>query len=140
VSQLWHPYFSLIGEFDPDEVTRRLEIEPSWVKRIGDPGPLGATGPRSGSEWAWRPEDDDSDDVGDQLAYLAGALTLKREEVGELSKMFFGTLHVYNEVKVAARDWFSSSDTLRLIADLHVHIECKTVSSVQLEEARNDAD
>ena len=139
MSQVFHPYFCLSGKLDPDEITRLLEIQPSWVKRIGDPGPPDALGPRLGAEWCWQPEDDDSDDIGDQLAYLAGALALKRERVAELSKKFSGTFHVYNEVYVTIRDWFLSAETLRLIADLHVDIECENIRFTQDKEVRNDA-
>lgn len=139
MSQVLHPYFCLSGEFDPDEITRLLEIQPSWVKRIGDPGPPDALGPRLGAEWCWQPEDDDSYDTGDQLAYLAGELSLKRERVAELSQKFFGTFHVYNLVYETKRDWFLSADLLRLIADLHVDIECESIRCTQDEEVRNDA-
>jgi hypothetical protein len=139
MSQVLHPYFGLSGEFDPDEITRLLEIQPSWVKRIGDPGPPDAIGPRLGAEWCWQPEDDDSDHVGDQLAYLAGALSLKRERVAELSTKFFGTFHVYNQDYGADRDWFLSAQTLRLIADLHVDIECENIRFTQDDEVRSDA-
>jgi hypothetical protein len=138
MSQVLHPYFFLRGKFDPDEITRLLEIQPSWVQRIGDPGPPDALGPRLGAEWCWQPEDDDSDHVGDQLAYLACALSLKRGRVAELSKKFFGTFHVYDQVYETNRDWFLSAETLRLIADLHVDIECENIRFTQ-EEVRKDA-
>jgi hypothetical protein len=127
MNRVFHPYFSLRGHFDPDEITRLLETQPSSVKRIGDPGPPDAFGPRLGAEWTWQPEDDDSDDVGDHIAYLAGALSSKRERVAELSKKFFGTFHVYNQVDRANRNWFLSAEALRLIADLHVAIGCENV-------------
>src|SRR5437868_6664753 len=98
MNEFLHPYFSLSGNFDPDEITRLLQIQPTSVKRIGDPGPPDALGPRLEAEWSWQPDDDDSDDVGDQLAYLAGALSLKRDRVAEQSKKFFGTFHVYNQI------------------------------------------
>jgi len=139
MSQVLHPYFRLSGKFYPDEITRLLEIQPSWVKRIGDPGPPDALGPRRGAEWCWQPEDDDSDHIGDQLAYLAGSLSLKREKVAELSDKFGGSFHVYNEDYGTNRDWFLSARTLRLIADLHVDIECKDTRFTQGEEVRNDA-
>ena len=134
MSQVLHPYFTFQGQFEPDDITRILEIQPSWVKRIGDPGPVDAVGPRLGAEWSWQPEDDDSDDVGDQLAFLAGALSLKRESVAELSKKFFGTLRVHVQVRETKRNWFLSAETLRLISDLHVDIECKDVHLSQPEE------
>ncbi len=137
--QKLRPHFCLSGQFDPNEITQRLEIQPSWVKEIGDPGPVDAIGPRLGAEWAWQPEDDDSDNVGDQFAYLAGSLSLKHEEVTELSKMFFGTFHVYNQVDKVNRNWFLSPQTLRLIADLQVNVECENVSLSQIEELLNDA-
>jgi len=143
LSQVPHPYFRLQGDFDPDEITRLLEMEPSCVERIGDPDPRGTSHPRLGAEWTWQPEDDDSDDVGDQLSYLAGSLSVKREKVAELSKKFFGTLHVYNQVDnqldTVNRNWFLSSQTLRLIADLHVDIECNNFSLTHLSEAKRDA-
>ena len=140
MNQVLHPYFSLCGEFDPDEITRLLEIQPSWVARIGDPGPVGAICPRLGAEWSWQPEDDDSNDVGDQLAYLAGSLSLNREQVAELSKKFVGTFYVYAQVREGKPNWFLSAGTLRLISDLHVNIECKDVRLARTEEMSNDAD
>ena len=134
MSQVLHPYFSLLGAFDPDEITSFLEREPSLVRRIGDPGPAGATSPRLGAEWIWQPQNDDSDHVEDQLAFLAGALSLKKKEVADLSQTFWGTFHVYTQTE---HTWFLSSDTLRLVADLGVHVECEHVS---FEEVRRNAD
>lgn len=121
MNQPLHPYFTLSGQFDPDDITLQLEMEPSWIERIGDPGPAGALGPRLGAVWAWQPQDDDSDDVGDQLAFMAGALSLKRDKVASLSGDFNGKLHVYYQQ--GRPSWFLSSDTLRLIADLGVNVE-----------------
>jgi hypothetical protein len=139
MSPALHPCFRLSGEFDPDEITRLLEIQPSWVKRIGDPGPPDGLRQIRGAEWCWQPEEDDSDDIGDQLAFLAGALSSKCEIVAELSKKFFGTFHVYNEVNVIKRDWFLSAETLRLIVDLRVDIECENIRFTQDKEVTNDA-
>ncbi|WP_114208142.1 DUF4279 domain-containing protein [Acidisarcina polymorpha] len=126
MTNMYRPYFSISGQFEPDDITRDLEIEPSWIERIGDPGRPNAMGPRSGAIWSWQPQDDDSDDVGDQLAYLAGALSLKRQKVAALSKNFGGTFHVFHLEGRPPR-WFLSADTLRLIADLQVNIVCKQI-------------
>lgn len=120
-----HPYFLLSGEFDPDDITNRLGMEPSWTQKIGDPGPPDALGPRLGAVWAWQAQDDDSDDLGDQLAYMAGTLSMKREEVAALSRDFFGTLHVSRSPRSGRGDWFLSPDLLRLLADLQVAIEAE---------------
>jgi hypothetical protein len=137
MNQVPHPRFSLQGDFDPDEITHLLEMHPSSIKRIGDPGPPDALGPRLGAEWTWQPEDDDSGDVGDQLAYLAGALSLKREEVADLCRKFFGTFHVCNHIEGTNRNWFVSADTLRLIADLYVDIECENIRYLQESGGRS---
>jgi hypothetical protein len=139
MSQVLHPYFRLIGKFDPDEITRLLEIQPTWVTRIGDPGPPDAIGPMRGAEWCWQPEDDDSDHVGDQLAYMAGELLSKQERVADLSKKFSGTFHIYNQDYGTQRNWLLSAQLLRLIADLHVDIQCENIKFTQDEESRNDA-
>ena len=139
MNQVLHPYFRLSGKFDPDEITRLLEIQPSWLKRIGDVGPPDGLGAMRGAEWCWQSEDDDANHVADQLIFLAGALWLKREIVAELSDKFGGTFHVYNEDYGANRDWFLSAQTLRLIADLHVDIECEDIRFTQDEEVKNDA-
>lgn len=122
-----HPYFALSGQFDPDDITLQLEMEPTWVERIGDPGPPDALGPRLGAVWAWQPQDDDSDSVGDQLAFMAGALSSKRDKVASLSRAFNGELHVYYQQGAGRASWFLSSNTLRLIADLQVDVECEQV-------------
>jgi hypothetical protein len=70
---------------------------------------------------------------------LAGSLSLKRERVAELSDKFGGTFHVYNMDYGTNRDWFLSAQTLRLIADLHVDIECHDIRFAQDEEVRNYA-
>jgi hypothetical protein len=127
MNKSFHPYFTISGQFDPDDITLQLEIEPSWIQRIGDPGPPDALGPRLGAVWGWQPQDDDSDDVDDQLAFMAGALSLKRDKVASLSRSFDGTFHVYSWQDVGRGNWFLSSDLLRLIADLQVNIECKQV-------------
>jgi hypothetical protein len=129
MNQSFHPYFKISGQFDPDDITLQLEIEPSWIERIGDPGPPGSAGPRLGAVWVWQPQDDDSDDVGDQLAFLAGALSLKRDKVAALAETFNGTLHVYHSQNLARGGWFLSSNSLRMIADLKVDIECEQAIS-----------
>lgn len=121
------PYFEISGQFDPDEITLQLGMNPSWVERIGDPGPPDALGPRLGAVWAWQPQDDDSDSVGDQLAFMAGVLSLKRDHVASLSKDFRGKVHVYYQQGVGRASWFLSSHTLRLIANLQVDVECEQV-------------
>ena len=127
MNKSFHPYFTISGQFDPDDITPQLEIEPRWIQRIGDPGPPDALGPRLGAVWGWQPQDDDSEDVGDQLAFLAGALSQKRDKVASLSRDFGGTFHVYYRQDVGHGTWFLSSDSLRLIADLQVNIECEQV-------------
>jgi hypothetical protein len=126
MNQPLHPYFALSGPFDPDDITLQLEMDPTWVERIGDPGPPGASGPRLGAVWAWQPQDD-SDSVGDQLAFMAGALSLKRDKVASLARAFNGKLHVYCQQGAVRASWFLSSNTLRLVADLQVNVECEQV-------------
>jgi hypothetical protein len=125
MNKLFTPYFTIKGRFDPDEITAQLGLEPIWVRRIGDPGPPDALGPRLAAEWCWQPVADDSDHVGDQLAYMAGLLSEKRDKVAPLSRDFRGTFHVYHEQGCGS--WFLSRTTLRLIADLQVDIECEHV-------------
>ena len=120
-----HPYFLLSGQFDPDDITNRLRMEPSWTQKIGDPGPPDALGPRLGAVWAWQAQDDDSDDLGDQLAYMAATLSMKRELVAELSRDFFGTLHVSCTPRSGREGWFLSPDLIRLLVDLRVSIEAE---------------
>jgi hypothetical protein len=127
MNQPLHPYFALRGPFDPDDITLQLEMQPTWVERIGDPGPPDASGPRLGAVWAWQPQDDDSDSVGDQLAFMAGALSLKRDKVISLSRSFNGKLHVHHQQGAGLASWFLSSNTLRLLADLQVDVECEQV-------------
>lgn len=134
MTRVSHPFFRLSGKFDPDEITKLLDIQPSAVSRIGDPGPPDALGPRVGAEWIWQPVDDDSDHVADQLAYLAGSLSLKCKEVADLSQRFWGTFHVYNQFN---HDWFLPPEALRLIANLHVSIQCENVRVAQEEEIKN---
>ncbi len=139
MSQTLHPYFRLSGEFDPDEITRILEIEPSWVARIGDPGPPDAVGPRKGALWVWQPDTDDSNDIGDQLAFLAGSLSQKGESVAKLTKKFDGTFYVFNEVGEARAEWFVSSRVIRLIADLRVDIQGENIGVTRDKELCPDA-
>jgi hypothetical protein len=127
MNKVFHPYFTISGEFDPDDITLQLEIQPSWVQRIGDPGPPDALGPRRGAVWGWQPQDDDSHDVGDQLAFMAGALSLKHGKVASLSRDFHRTFHIYHRQSEGRGNWFLSANTLRLIADLQVDIECEQV-------------
>lgn len=127
MSKSFHPYFTISGQFDPNDITLQLEIKPSWVQRIGDSGPPDALGPRRGAVWAWQSENDDSDDVGDQLAFMAGALSLKRDIVASLSRDFQGTFHIYHRQGEGHGNWFLSANMLRQIADLEVDIECEQV-------------
>ncbi len=121
----FHPYFLLSGQFAPEDITNRLAMKPSWTQKIGDPGPPDALGTRLGAVWAWQPQGDDSDDLGDQLAYMAGTLSMRREEVAALSRKFYGTLHVSCSPRSRRGGWFLSTDLLRRLADLQVAIEAE---------------
>ena len=117
-------YFSLSGEFDPDEITQRLGIEPSWCHRIGDPGPPDAKGPRRGAEWCLACADDDFGDVGDQIISLVCKLERKSEIVSELSAKFWGTFYLVAYLDGNYPGFFLSSRFVRDLASLNVDLDC----------------
>jgi len=88
-------HFELSGDFEPDEITRLLAIEPSWVLRKGVDWVGGAKGPTKVSMWVLHCMADAAGDVNDQIISLLTDLWPKRDQVAELSLRYRGTFHVY---------------------------------------------
>jgi hypothetical protein len=132
-------YFSLSGTFNPDEITQQLGIEPSWVQRIGDPGPPGAMGPRKGAEWCLACADDDGGDVADQIISIIRRLSPKALTVAELVTKFEATIYLVAYLKGNYRGFFLSASVVRDLADLNVDVECEYIYFTDEERATDEA-
>jgi Domain of unknown function (DUF4279) len=120
-------YFSLSGNFDPDEITQQLGIEPSWAHRIGDPGPLNAVGPRLGAEWCLATDEDAYGDVADQIIFLLDRLKWSTEAVASLASKFTATFKLAAYLDSNYPSWFLSSEFVRQLAALNVDLDCKYI-------------
>jgi hypothetical protein len=77
-------YFELTGNFDPDEITRLLDLEPSWIHRKGGLLYDDSHGPSTISVWALYCFPDAGGELSTQLVYLLSVLWPKREIVKTL--------------------------------------------------------
>ena len=132
-------YFSLSGDFNPDEITRQLGIEPSWFQRIGDPGPPGALGSRKGAVWCLACDDDDFGDVGDQIISLVVRLMDKSEIVSDLSTRFFGTFNLVAYLNGNYPGFFLMARIVRDLASLNVDVDCRFIyaSDEPIQDGKN---
>jgi hypothetical protein len=119
-------YFSLSGDFEPDEISRQIGVEPSWFQRKGDINP-GSGRPRLGAEWCLACTDDEYGDVADQIIMLVTKLKSKANVVAELSPKFFGTLNLVAYLNGTYPGFFLMASVVRDLASLNVDLDCKYI-------------
>lgn len=125
-------HFVLSGEFDPDDITRQLEIEPSWTRRIGEPGPWdGWTRPLRVASWYLACGEDDFGDVSDQVAALCVRLRGKTALVSSLSRQFSGEFNLVAYLDGNYPGFFLTQEMTRELADLGVWVQCTYVYAPQ---------
>ena len=120
-------YFSLSGDFDPDDISKKLGLSPTWVQRIGDPGPPDAIGPRSGAEWCLACTDDEYGDIADQIIMLVTTLKSKAATVAELSPKFDGRFNLVAYLNGNYPGFFLMASIVRDLASLNVDLDCKYI-------------
>jgi len=134
-------HFCLSGEFDPDLITQQLGIQPSWVLRIGDPGPPGARGTRKGAEWCLAADEEwvANGDVSDQIISLVTRLKRKSDTVTELCMKFDGTIKLVAHLNGNYPGFFLMASVIRDLANLNVDVDCNYVyASDEPMRERND--
>jgi hypothetical protein len=119
-------YFSLRGDFEPDDISRQLGLNPTWSQRKGDIHP-GSGRPRLNDEWCLACADDDFGDVGDQIISLVVKLTPKATTVAELSTKFDGTMHLVAYLNGNYPGFFLTASILRDLASLNVDLNCEYI-------------
>jgi hypothetical protein len=120
-------YFRLSGDFDPDDISKQLGLSPTWVQRIGDPGPPDAIGPSKGAEWCLACVDDEYGDVSDQILVLVSQLSSKAAVVAELSTKFDGTFNLVAYLNGTYPGFFLMASIVRDLASLNVDLDCKYI-------------
>ena len=127
--------FSLTGDFDPDDITRQLEMEPSVCTRAGEIEPA-TGGTRIGGSWLLMGSDDDGGDVADQLITLVGKLDPKAHVVARLATEHKGYFDVFASLDPSYHGFFLSSDIITSLALLKVGIECTYVRPEEFVQVR----
>jgi hypothetical protein len=120
-------HFELSGDFDPDEITRLLGIEPSWTHRKGELRYEDAHGPSTVSAWILYCSPDCGGEVQDQLVWLLMLLWPKRDIVKKLCDEFFGWLKLYAYLDGDSMGFMLDQNKLLLLHSLGVSIECEYI-------------
>ena len=116
--------FRLSGDFDPDQITRSLKIEPTWIARIGDPGPRDRSTNRTTASWCLSAKEASSGDIADQLIELLVALRDSVELVAEFAARYNGIIELISFRDSPQDAWFLSAEVMGDLARLCVPVRC----------------
>ena len=119
-------YFSLLGDFEPDDISRQLGLSPTWFDRKGDISPVSGR-PMQAAKWCLACTDDEYGDVADQIIMLVTKLKSKAATVAELSTKFSGTFKLVAYLNGNYPGFFLMARIVRDLASLDVDIDCKYI-------------
>jgi hypothetical protein len=132
-------HFRLSGDFDPDEITARIGVQPSCVLRTGDIHPDSGR-PSGASYWWLRCADDADGDVSDQIISLIVKLRGVSQAVSELSAKFDGTMELVAYLDGNYPGFFLMASLVKDLASLNVDLDCKYIyASQNSSREANDA-
>jgi hypothetical protein len=120
-------YFELTGNFDPDEITRLLDLEPSWIHRKGGLLYDDSHGPSTISVWALYCFPDAGGELSTQLVYLLSVLWPKREIVKTLCSEFFGCFKLYAYLDGSSEGFMLDQGKLLQLHTLGASLECEYI-------------
>jgi len=120
-------HFELSGNFDPDEITRLLGIEPSWIHRKGGMLYEDSHGPSRISVWVLYCFPDSGGEVGDQISTLLTILWPKRDIVKKLCDEFFGCFNVYAYLDGNSMGFSLSQGRLLQLHSLGISVQCEYI-------------
>jgi hypothetical protein len=133
-------YFSLRGDFEPDDISQQLGLNPTWSQRKGDIHP-GSGRPRLNDEWCVACAEDDFGDVADQISSLVTKLLPKAATVAELSTKFDGTMYLVAYLNGNYPGFFLHASIMRDLVSLNVDLDCEYIyASDEPIEDGNSAD
>ena len=127
------PCFVLSGDFDPDAISARLGIEPTWTMKAG------STNSETGllikaNYWVLACGDRDAScDVQDQVVYMLSQLENCRAEVAVLCNQYQGDLNLFACVDGNIPGFWLDANTLRKLAELNVDVDCQYIRSTELD-------
>jgi hypothetical protein len=122
-------HFKLRGDFDPDEITRRLRLEPSWVMRKGIDWLPGAQHAIRESIWVLNCPVDACGEFPSQIVMLIAELTSRYSELEKVAKEFKGTFNLVAYRDVDMGTFWISSEVLQKIASLNFDINIDLIDS-----------
>jgi len=120
-------HFELSGDFDPDEITRLLDIEPSWIHRKGGLRYEDSHGPSTVSAWILYCMEDVGGEVGDQISSLLFKLRPKHDIVKKLCTDYFGWFKLYAYLDGSSTGFLLKQSKLRELHSLGVSVDCEYI-------------
>ncbi|MGA7158574.1 MAG: DUF4279 domain-containing protein [Acidobacteriaceae bacterium] len=126
--------FTLIGAFDPDDISRQLGLTPSLCNRIGSINPASGE-PRTCATWTLFVDEEDGGDVSDQVIKLLVKLEGNAQTVTGLSERFTAYIQVYASLHECHSGFFLNAGLLKDLADLNVDLECSYIREDQLGDS-----
>jgi hypothetical protein len=127
------PHFVLSGDFDPEAITARLGIEPTWTLKAGSLNP--ETGlPRKASYWVLACGDEEAGcDLQDQVIYMLWQLNSCKSDVAALCREFKGDLNLFACLDSNIPGFWLDASTLRKLAELNVDVDCRYIRSSEID-------
>jgi hypothetical protein len=120
-------HFELSGDFDPDEITRLLGIEPSWIHRKGGLRYEDSHGPSTRSAWLLYCFPDAGGEVSSQLVFLLSILWPKRDIVKKLCSDFFGWFKLYAYLDGSSMGFMLDQGMLLKLHSLGASLDCEYI-------------
>jgi hypothetical protein len=120
-------HFELSGDFNPDDITRLLGIEPSWIHHKGELWSADAHGPSKVSVWVLYCLPDAGGEVMDQIVSLLSILRPKHDVVKKLCTDFFGSFNLYAYLDGGSMGFSLDQGDLRELHSLGISLECEYI-------------
>jgi hypothetical protein len=114
-------HFSLWGDFEVDEITTALGMEPSWAERKGDILE-GADSPARVATWDLHCPSDMS--INEQIDYLLATLSPSADALQKLAYRFNAALNLTGTCENGAEVLTLKPETLQKLLSLNVTLNC----------------
>jgi Domain of unknown function (DUF4279) len=120
-------HFELTGDFDPDEITRLLDIDPSWIHRKGGLWYEESHGPSKVSGWVLYCLPDCGGEVDSQIVTLLSTLWPKRDIVKKLCSDYFGCFNLYAYLDGNSMGFSLDQGQLLQLHSLGISLQCEYI-------------
>lgn len=117
----WYAYFEISGSFDPDEITQKIGVSPTYAIRSGKPGRYAIA---KCSRWELRSRLKDTDPLEDHVRDVLDQLDNNESAFRMLSRDFDGTMQLVGYFKEHNAGVNFERRTVERIARYTLAIDC----------------